>query len=188
MQRTHKRISISALLLCGLLPLSAQASDLLVNNNISHQEVLNAQQAWGEALIKISQTYEQKGHAEAKKLAKQVLDQAYGYQQGAVLFKPTLASGEQTFRTEADGALSYFVGSDKQYPQDSGFALKGWKEYSFDNAAVYINGDVALTMGHVKLIDNKGKQTLVDKSWAFKKDEQGQLRIVLHHSSLPFQP
>ncbi|CAM3256537.1 hypothetical protein VIOR103205_15640 [Vibrio ordalii] len=115
-------------------------------------------------------------------MAKQVLDQAYGYQQGAVLFKPTLASGEQTFRTEADGALSYFVGSDKQYPQDSGFALKGWKEYSFDNAAVYINGDVTLTMGHVKLIDNKGKQTLVDKSWAFKKDEQGQLRIVLHHS------
>ncbi|MBF4437095.1 phosphoribosyl-AMP cyclohydrolase, partial [Vibrio anguillarum] len=45
MQRTHKRISISALLLCGLLPLSAQASDLLVNNNISHQEVLDAQQA-----------------------------------------------------------------------------------------------------------------------------------------------
>jgi hypothetical protein len=28
-----------------------------------------------------------------------VLDSAYGYRQGPVLFKPTLAGGEQTFRT-----------------------------------------------------------------------------------------
>lgn len=188
MQRIHKTLSISALFLCGLLPVSAYAAERVVNNNISHEEVLNAQQAWGDALIQISQTYEQKDHAAAKTLAQQVLDQAYGYQHGAVLFKPTLASGEQTFRPDVSGALSYFVGRDKQYPQDSGFALKGWTTYSFDNSAVYINGDLALTMGHVKLTDKNGQQTVVDKSWAFKKDEQGQLRIVLHHSSLPFQP
>ncbi|EKO3766490.1 phosphoribosyl-AMP cyclohydrolase, partial [Vibrio metschnikovii] len=51
-----------------------------------------------------------------------------------------------------------------------------------------INGDLALTMGNVILVDKQGQTTMVDKSWAFKKDEQGQLRIVLHHSSLPYQP
>lgn len=188
MQRINKTLSISALLVCGLLPVSGYAAERVVNNNISHEEVLKAQQAWGDALIQISQTYEQKGHAAAKTLAQQVLDQAYGYQHGAVLFKPTLASGEQTFRPEVSGALAYFVGGNQQFPNDSGFALKGWTTYSFDNSAVYINGDLALTMGHVKLTDKNGQQTVVDKSWAFKKDEQGQLRIVLHHSSLPFQP
>ncbi|WP_332395682.1 phosphoribosyl-AMP cyclohydrolase [Vibrio metschnikovii] len=188
MQRIHKTLSISALLLSSVLPWAAQASSPVVNNNITHQEVLNAQQAWGEALINISQTYEKQGHAAAKTLASQVLDQAYGYQQGAVLFKPTLASGQQTFRTDVAGSLAYFVGGNSDYAQDSGFALKGWKEYRFENAAVYINGDLALTMGNVILVDKQGQTTMVDKSWAFKKDEQGQLRIVLHHSSLPYQP
>lgn len=36
--------------------------------------------------------------------------------------------------------------------------------------------------------DKKGQVTKVDKTWAFKKDDQGKLRIVLHHSSLPYTP
>ena len=43
-------------------------------------------------------------------------------------------------------------------------------------------------MGNVMLTDKDGKVTTVDKTWGFKKDSQGQVRIVLHHSSLPFQP
>ncbi len=187
MQRMTRTLSVSALILCGLLPFTTQAADLVVNNNITHEDVLKAQQAGGEARIKISDTYQKQGIKAATELANQVLDQAYGYQQGAVLFKPTLASGKQTFRTDTEGALSYFVGNNKSYPQDSGFALKGWKEYRFENAAVYIDGDLALTTGNVFLVNDKGQETVVDKSWAFKKDEQGQLRIVLHHSSLPYQ-
>lgn len=64
---------------------------------------------------------------------------------------------------------------------------KRLEEYRFENAAVYIDGDLALTTGNVFLVNDKGQETVVDKSWAFKKDEQGQLRIVLHHSSLPYQ-
>jgi hypothetical protein len=41
-------------------------------------------------------------------------------------------------------------------------------------------------MGNVMLTDSTGKVTTVDKTWGFKKDNQGKLRIVLHHSSLPF--
>lgn len=158
----------------------------VVNNNITEAEVEQAQQAWGKALIAISAAYRAGGHEQAEQKARQVLDAAYGYGHGVVLFKPTLASGEQTFRTSYDGALAYFIGGNATYADDSGFALKGWQDYEFNNAGVYINGDLALTMGHVMLTDKSGAVTTVDKTWGFKKDEQGDLRIVLHHSSLPY--
>nr|WP_279458913.1 hypothetical protein [Aeromonas veronii] len=69
----------------------------------------------------------------------------------------------------------------------SGFALKNWQGYRYDNAAVYINGDMALTMGKVHLVDRDNKETTVDKTWGFKKGDDGKVRIVLHHSSLPYE-
>ncbi|MCC5826178.1 phosphoribosyl-AMP cyclohydrolase [Alkalimonas sp.] len=180
-------IRVASLVSIAVLSMaSSQVLAAVVNNNITEAEVEQAQQAWGKALIAISSAYSSGGREQAEQKARQVLDAAYGYGQGAVLFKPTLASGEQTFRTEYDGALAYFVGGNPAFPDDSGFALKGWQGYEFSNAGVYINGDLALTMGHVMLTDATGAVTTVDKTWGFKKDEQGALRIVLHHSSLPF--
>ncbi|KKO43969.1 phosphoribosyl-AMP cyclohydrolase [Arsukibacterium ikkense] len=170
----------SAMILMG----SVQAAT--AGKVITEAELQAAQQAWGKALISISQAYTEGGHTKAEQTARAVLDGAYGYNLGPVLFKPTLASGEQTFRTEYDGALAYFVGGNSSFANDSGFALKGWQAYEFNNAAVHVNGDLALTMGHVMLTDSNGQVTTVDKTWGFKKDEQGVLRIVLHHSSLPF--
>jgi hypothetical protein len=60
--------------------------------------------------------------------------------------------------------------------------------YDIRNAAIFITGDVALTMGNVALEDKDGQITVVDKTWGFRKDAAGDLRIVLHHSSLPFTP
>ena len=160
----------------------------VVNMNITEAEVQAAQEAWGKALIQIGKDYDLKGLKKATTTANEALDGAYGYNMGAVLFKPTLAHGEQTFRTTKEGALAYFVGGNKAYPGDSGFALKGWQKYEYKNAAVYISGDMALTTGNVMLTDKTGKITTVDKTWGFKKDEQGKLRIVLHHSSLPYSP
>jgi hypothetical protein len=45
---------------------------------------------------------------------------------------------------------------------------------------------MALTMGKVSLTDKNGKVTTVDKTWGFKKGDDGKIRIVLHHSSLPY--
>ena len=147
-----------------------------------------AQDGWGKALIQISDDFASGGIAKAKATANQVLDAAYGYNLGLVLFKPTLTHSDQTFRTTKAGALAYFVGDDRAFPSDKGFALGGWKKYEYRNAGVFITGNMALTMGKVILTDKDGKVTTVDKTWGFKKDTQGQLRIVLHHSSLPFQP
>jgi hypothetical protein len=168
-------------LACGM----AMAKAPVVNTNITEAEVLAAQKAWGDALVQISNDFASGGVKKATATANAVLDAAYGYNMGPVLFKPTLTTAPQTFRTTRDGALAYFVGGNAQFPKDTGFALKGWKNVEIANSAIHINGDVAKTMGNVILTDKDGKKTTVDKTWAFKKDDMGKLRIVLHHSSLP---
>jgi hypothetical protein len=155
-------------------------------DSITETEVLAAQQGWCNALVEISATNAKSGQAAAKALAETVIDSAYAYQTGPVLFKPTLTVNPQTFRTEREGALAYFVGGDPAYPDDSGFALNDWVKCEVDNAAVFIVGNSASTMGKVHFTDKDGDVTTVDKSWQFVKDDAGQLRIVLHHSSLEF--
>lgn len=158
----------------------------VVHREISESEVLAAQKAWGDALVAISKTYDEKGLSSAKALAGKVIDQAYGYQFGPVLFKPTLTVAPQTFRTTRAGALAYFVGDDPAYPMDQGFALNGWRNVEIKNAAIFIAGNTATTMGNVMITDKTGKVTTVDKTWEFYKDDNGKLRIILHHSSLPY--
>jgi hypothetical protein len=157
-----------------------------VNRSITESEVLAAQKAWGEALVAISTTYDTKGIVAAKALAEKVIDSAYGYQFGTVLFKPTLTVAPQTFRTTRAGALAYFVGGDPAFPMDQGFALNGWRSVEIKNAGVFVAGDTATTMGNVMITNKDGKVTTVDKTWQFFKDDNGKLRIILHHSSLPY--
>ncbi len=155
---------------------------------ITHTEILSAQKAWCDALIAIAIEYDSNGHAAAKNLAGQVIDSAYGYAMGPVLFKPTLTVAPQTFRTTREGGLSYFVGGDADYPSDSGFALKGWRKCEAENAGIVITGNSAISMGNVSMIDTNGKLTKVDKTWAWVRGADGNLKIVLHHSSLPNTP
>jgi hypothetical protein len=170
----------------GLMVAPSSLNTLVVNRAITESEVLTAQRAWGDALVAISTTFETEGIEAAKALAEKVIDEAYGYQFGAVLFKPTLTVAPQTFRTTRAGALAYFVGGDPDFPMDTGFALKGWRKVEIKNAAIFISGDTATTMGNVMITDKDGKVTTVDKTWQFLKDDSGKLRIILHHSSLPY--
>lgn len=181
-----KSVKIFSTAIIALATTQAFANGIVVNQGILENEVLNAQQAWCKALVDINATYESKGQAAAKQLAEQVIDSAYGYQMGAVLFKPTLTVNPQTFRTTKAGALSYFVGGDSAFPKDTGFALKGWKKCGIENAAVFIAGDSATTMGKVHFTGKDEKITSVDKTWKFVKDDAGKLRIVVHHSSLEY--
>ncbi|MEO0821181.1 MAG: phosphoribosyl-AMP cyclohydrolase [Pseudomonadota bacterium] len=155
---------------------------------ITETELAQARTNWGDALVAISKAYEADGIDGARPLAESVLDAAYGYSLGPVLFKPTLASGAQTFRPTRKGALSYFVAHDADYPLDTGFGIRGWRTVVSETSAHFVEGDVAMWMGWVTMTDRDGQITKVDKSWGYKKDADGTLRIVLHHSSLPYQP
>lgn len=181
MKRTSLALSAIALAL-----LSSAASATVVNRGITEAEVLAAQRGWCQALVDISSAHAKNGQPAAKALAERVIDSAYGYQMGAVLFKPTLTVAPQTFRTTRAGALAYFVGGDSAFPKDTGFALKGWTKCEARNAAVFIAGDSASSMGNVMITDKDGKVTTVDKTWKYVKDDTGKLRIVVHHSSLPY--
>ena len=160
-------------------------------NIITYDEVNAAQQAWCDALVKIGQLKDEGG--DYKAFAEQVLSDAYNYDYGKVFFKPTLAYGDQTFRNDKKGALAYFVGGDPDYPNDKGFALTPWIKARYDNAGennegIQIYGSVAITMGNVWVTGKDGKEVMVDKTWVFKKGKDGKLRIIVHKSSLPFQP
>lgn len=155
---------------------------------VSKINLLEALRAWGDSMVAISLAYEQNGFEDAQKLATEMLDCLYGYSMGSVLFKPTLSGGAQTFRMTKDGALSYFIGSNPNYPLDNGFAIKFWREVNTETKATFLDENFALWMGWVTLVDKDGRSTKVDKSFAYKLSKEGGLRIILHHSSLPYQP
>ena len=157
---------------------------------ITEADVKAAQQAWCDGLVKISQTAKEGG--DAKAVAGQIIDDLYDYQEGVVFFKPTLAYGKNTFRPTRAGALSYFVGGNKEFPDDTGFALKDWVKVRYDNNAaekgIQIHGDIAITMGNVYLTNAKGEEVMVDKTFVFRRCQDGKLRLCVHKSALPFDP
>lgn len=155
---------------------------------ITEDQVNQAQQKWCDELIAIGSVYRQGGDYRAK--AASVVDMLYDYQEGAVFFKPTLAHGKNTFRSTRDGAVSYFVAGNPDYPEDTGFALKVWKKVWYDNNAaengIQIHGDIAITMGNVYFIDEHDEQIMVDKTFVFRLCEDGKLRLCVHKSALPY--
>jgi hypothetical protein len=183
-----RSLAIASLSLAAALPLSAKDKEAAI---ITKAEVNAAQQAWCDALVAIGKVHTDGG--DAKALATEVLTAAYDYDKGTVFFKPTLAYGEKTFRPTKAGALAYFVGGDSNFPDDKGFALKPWVKARYDNlgdgdAGIQIHGDIAITMGNVWVSASDGTEVMVDKTFVFKKGEDGKLRLIVHKSSLPYSP
>jgi hypothetical protein len=172
------------------LALAMAWAPLVVAAPITEAEVNDAQQAWCDGLVKISKTAKEGG--DAKAVAAQVIDDLYDYKEGVVFFKPTLAYGKNTFRPTREGALAYFVGGNKNFPEDTGFALKNWTKVRYDNNAaekgVQIHGDIAITMGNVYLTNADGEEVMVDKTFVFRRCKDGKLRLCVHKSALPFAP
>lgn len=152
---------------------------------ITLDELNAAQTEWCDGLIAIS-TANQKGE-DAKAVAIKMLDELYNFENGDVLFKPTLTHGDQTFRPTKDAALAYFVGGNSDFPSDTGFALKPFKSARHQIKHFFTKGDVAIAMGNVWITDTDGKEIMVDKTFGYVRDGD-KLKIVAHHSSLPFKP
>ena len=116
---------------------------------ITENELADARKNWGNALVEISKAFETEGVNAARAVASRALDTVYGFDLGQVLFKPTLASGKQTFRTTRNGALAYFIGHSDEYPGDKGFGIQGWRSVVSETAATFIEGDIALSLIHI---------------------------------------
>ena len=145
-------------------------------------DVDNAQKAWGDGIVAIANAHKNDGDYVG--IASNHVNTLYAYQMGPVLFKPTLAAIDQ-FRPTFDTALSYFVASNNACPEDKGFAIKGWTNVRFENSEVIIDGGTALAMGNYYFTDPQGAEVKVEYTFGYIEDDQGNLRIQLHHSSMP---
>jgi hypothetical protein len=116
------------------------------------------------------------------------INQFYNYQDGSVLFKPTLAS-EKQFRLDFEGALSYFVGGNSNYPEDHGFAIKPWSHVRWESIGTKIIGNMAIAMGNYFFTPTEGGDDVkVEYSFSYTKNDKGELKIILHGSHLPYSP
>lgn len=150
---------------------------------VSEADVVAAQMEWGQGIVDISTVHSNGGDYTSR--ARRHINSLYGYAEGDVMFKPTLASEDQ-FRETFDEALSYFVG--RQGTEDGGFAIKGWTKVRWENNAVYTDSDSAMAMGNYYFTGPDGNETKVEYTFGYIVDGDGDLRINLHHSSLPFNP
>ena len=149
---------------------------------ITEEEVFSAQKHWSDGLIKISNNH--KNNLDYISQAINHIDRLYDYSAGKVLFKPTLARDIQ-FRNTKEGALSYFVGNNDDFPEDNGFALKGWTDVRWENSGIQIFDNIAIAMGNYFFTNNEGT-IMVEFSFVYRKDDQGNLKIILHDSHLPY--
>jgi len=152
-------------------------------NKLTIADVEHAQARWAQGIEEIGKAY--RFDSDFKRLAEELVDTLYAFADGEVLFKPTLAADAPFRPTRAD-ALSYFVGG--IHAEDEGFATKPWKHVRFGEQQILLNGDTAMAMGHYYFMPyDSNEETKVEFSFGYKADEDGTLRIQLHHSSLPYE-
>ena len=149
---------------------------------IRKEDILKSQDLWARGLVEIGKFKDD--YSRAKNLTLELMYQLYDFRDGKVQFKPTKASDKQ-FRNDEDSALSYFIGADKNFPEDSGFAMSQWKNIEFKNDSINIYEDVAIVMGNYFFTDGSGAKTKVEYTFGYIKRDKS-LKIILHHSSLPY--
>ena len=155
-----------------------------MNNKDPENLVHKMQEKWANIILEIGKAYKKK--ISSNSLIFELLHDVYAFDHSEVLFKPTLAKQNQ-FRSSKEEFISYFLGQNKVCKEDSGFAIKGWKHVFSDAKAVFLDENMALWMGWVTLVNKDRQSTKVDKSFGFKLCKRRHLKIVLHHSSLPYQ-
>lgn len=150
---------------------------------LSEEKVTAFTTAWGEGIVKIGAVHTDGGDYTAA--AREHIETFYAYGQETVLFKPTLAAEDQ-FRGTFDEALSYFVGG--SIAEDGGFAIAPYTNVRWENEGTIINGETALSMGNYFFTTTDGSEVKVEYTFGIEQMADGDLKIVLHHSSLPFTP
>tara|TARA_B100001758_G_C18379926_1_gene596614 strand:+ start:1135 stop:1596 length:462 start_codon:yes stop_codon:yes gene_type:complete len=150
---------------------------------IKREEVINIQSEWGRGIVSIGNAF--KNGKDYKNMTIKFIKDFYAYDSEEVLFKPTLASDIQ-FRLTSEAALSYFIGGDANFIEDSGFAIKGWSYVRWQNAGIKIIGNIAVCMGNYFFTFKDKEDLKVEYTMVFKKAD-GKLKIILHDSHLPFQ-
>ncbi len=151
---------------------------------ITKEKVEKAQEKWANGVIKIGTLKDNRSKCE--KFTSDFLDELYAFQLAVVLFKPTKCEIEQ-FRPTKNKALSYFIaGENCECPEDGGFAINPWVSVRFDNHNIILEEDRAIAMGNYYFTNLSEEEVKVEYTFGYKIFGDN-LRIDLHHSSIPFK-
>ena len=115
--------------------------------------ILEYQNKWANGIIEIGKT--KNDFEESSSVTTKFINELYDFQNGNVQFKPTKASINQ-FRNDFDSALSYFIGNNPNFSEDSGFALNPWVNVEFKNESINVYGDIGIAMGNYFFTDENG--------------------------------
>jgi len=152
--------------------------------NSKDVELVNiTQKKWADIVLKIGNAYREKINFDD--LVIELLHGVYAFDYCNILFKPTLAKDNQ-FRSTKEEFISYFLGQNKVCKEDKGFAIKNWKSIKFENFKIVNHNEQLLSMGNYYFEDEKNEILKVEYTFGFIKISSKQLRINLHHSSLPY--
>jgi hypothetical protein len=146
------------------------------------EDIINIQKEWASGIVKMGKLSKDRDSLES--FTSDFLDKIYDFD-NQVLFKPTKAANEQ-FRNTKSSAYSYFIAGDgRECQEDNGFALSNWTEILFDNSNIIINEDIAIAMGNYTF-KNEASKIKVEYSFVYK-NYGNEIKIILHHSSLPYK-
>ena len=151
---------------------------------ISKEEIYFYQEKWANGIVSIGKLKDD--YDQCKKKTLKFISNLYGFENGIVQFKPTKASDSQ-FRNNIESALSYFIGGNDSFIEDTGFATNPWSRVEFKNDSINIIENIATAMGNYFFTDIKGNIIKVEYSFVYKKIGDS-IKIILHHSSLPYNP
>mgnify|MGYP001157339970 FL=1 len=150
--------------------------------NTSEVEINKAQELWAQNVIEIGNLYTKNEDYKIK--ASLFVKQFYAFDISEVLFKPTLAS-EKQFRFTFEDALSYFIGG--SISEDKGFALRPWKKIRFGERKIIFFKETALSMGNYFFQSfDDANEVKIEYTFGYVKDNENNLLINLHHSSIPY--
>ena len=154
----------------------------MINKKIENL-VSSTQHKWADLILEIGKAYNKKQKLE--NLVFELLHNVYAFNHCDVLFKPTLAKHTQ-FRSTKEEFISYFLGQNKVCEEDNGFAIKNWKSIKFENYKIIQHDNFLLSMGNYFFEDEKNNILKVEYTFGFIQLNENELRINLHHSSLPY--
>ncbi len=147
------------------------------------KEIFDIQKQWANYIVEIGKSYLNK--QDYIILTERFLDDLYCFKLGKVLFKPTKASHKQ-FRNKKEEFISYFIGHNKISDEDKGFALEPWKNIYFENFDIIAFDNIFLSMGNYFFTNYEDKNLKVEYSFGYILDSKSKLKIIFHHSSLPY--
>tara|TARA_B100000902_G_C26936602_1_gene728950 strand:- start:69 stop:527 length:459 start_codon:yes stop_codon:yes gene_type:complete len=142
-------------------------------------QVLNFLTSWKNGILNISKSYIDKN--EYKEKALDFIKNHYLFEVENVLFKPTLTK-TILFRNDLNSALSYFIGG--PIAEDTGFAIRPWKDINIDEVNNLLENDLIITMGVFTFtLFDTNELTKVAFTFVLKHTDN-KLKIKVHHSSI----